>query len=158
VTAVAHLIATRLAELDIHIPTLPTAVANYVGYKIVGDLVFISGQLPFKDGVILNPGHLGATVSLDEGVAAAQQCAINVLAQLKAAVQGEWGRVKHCIRVGGFVASTPDFTQHPLVINGASDLIATVFGESGRHARAAVGVAALPLEASVEVEALFQIL
>lgn len=147
----------RLEELEIVIPTLPNAVANYVGYKIVGDLVIISGQLPFHKGEIMHPGHLGGTVSLEDGTAAARQCAINVLAQLKAAVGGDFSRVKQCVRLGGFVASTPDFTKHPLVINGASDLIAAVFGESGRHARAAVGVSALPLGASVEVEAIFQI-
>ncbi|AIK97132.1 RidA family protein [Candidatus Odyssella acanthamoebae] len=150
-------IDSRLSSLGITVPTVPTAVANYVGYKVVGDLVIISGQLPFKDGQILNPGHLGKTVSLEEGVAAARQCAINVLAQLKTAIEGDWSRVKQCVRLGGFVASTSDFTQHPLVINGASDLMGDVFGEAGRHARAAVGVVALPLGASVEVEAIFQI-
>lgn len=150
-------IEARLSELELNIPIIPKAVANYVGYKIVGDWVIISGQLPFKNGEILNPGHLGATVSLEEGIAAARQCAINILAQLKTAVDSDWSRVIQCIRLGGFVASTPDFTQHPLVINGASDLIGDVFGDNGRHARAAVGVAALPLGASVEVEAIFQI-
>ncbi|MBW8309524.1 MAG: RidA family protein [Candidatus Paracaedibacteraceae bacterium] len=150
-------IDSRLSALGITVPTVPKAVANYVGYKIVGDLVMISGQLPFKDGQILNPGHVGRTVSLEEGVAAARQCAINVLAQLKTAIEGDWSRFKQCIRLGGFVASTPDFTQHPTVINGASDLIGDIFGEAGHHARAAVGVAALPLGASVEIEAIFQI-
>ncbi|WP_010299755.1 RidA family protein [Candidatus Odyssella thessalonicensis] len=150
-------IEARLSELELNIPTIPKAVANYVGYKIVGDWVIISGQLPFKNGEILNPGHLGATVSLEEGIAAARQCAINILAQLKTAVDGDWSRIIQCIRLGGFVASTPDFTQHPIVINGASDLIGDVFGDKGRHARAAVGVAALPLGASVEIEAIFQI-
>lgn len=150
-------IEARLSELGIDIPTVPNAVANYVGYKIVGDLVIVSGQLPFKDKEILYRGHLGNNVSLEEGIAAARQCTINVLAQLKTAINGDWSRVKQCIRLGGFVASTADFTKHPLVVNGASDLIADVFGENGRHARAAVGVAALPLGASVEVEAMFQI-
>lgn len=150
-------IEAKLQELNITLPDVPKAVANYVGYKIVGNLVIISGQLPFKDGAILYPGHLGDYVSLDQGIEAARQCAINVLAQLKTAVSGDWSRVQQCVRLGGFVASTPDFTKHPLVINGASDLIADVLGESGRHARAAVGVAALPLGASVEVEAMFEI-
>ena len=150
-------IDAKLKELNITLPDVPKAVANYVGYKVVGNLVMISGQLPFKDGAILHPGHLGDYVSLEQGVEAARQCAVNVLAQLKAAVDGDWSRVRQCVRLGGFVASTPDFTKHPLVVNGASDLIAEVLGESGRHARAAVGVAALPLGASVEVEALFEI-
>jgi enamine deaminase RidA (YjgF/YER057c/UK114 family) len=151
-------IEAKLQELNITLPDVPKAVANYVGYKIVGNLVITSGQLPFKDGAILYPGHLGDCVSLDQGIEAARQCAINVLAQLKTAVNGDWSRVQQCVRLGGFVASTPDFTKHPLVINGASDLIADVMGQSGRHARAAVGVAALPLGASVEVEAMFEIL
>lgn len=150
-------VESRLSALGLDIPMAPKAVANYVGYKIVGDLVIISGQLPLKEGKVLYAGHLGATVSLEEGIAAARQCAINILAQLKTAVDGDWQRVKQCVRLGGFVASTDDFTKHPLVVNGASDLIAEVFGEAGRHARAAVGVAALPLGASVEVEAIFQI-
>lgn len=150
-------IDAKLKELNITLPDVPKAVANYVGYKIVDNLVIISGQLPFRDGAILHPGHLGDYVSLDQGVEAARQCAVNILAQLKAAVDGDWSRVRQCVRLGGFVASTPDFTKHPLVVNGASDLIAEVLGESGRHARAAVGVAALPLGASVEVEALFEI-
>ncbi len=147
----------QLSTLNINVPDVPNTVANYVGYKIVGNMVIISGQLPFKDGAILHPGHLGDYVSLEQGVEAARQCAINILAQLKTAVGGDWSRVKQCVRLGGFVASTPDFTKHPLVINGASDLIAQVFGDAGRHARASVGVAALPLGASVEVEALFEI-
>ena len=150
-------IDAKLKELNITLPDVPKAVANYVGYKVVGNLVMISGQLPFKDGAILHPGHLGDYVSLEQGVEAARQCAVNVLAQLKAAVDGDWSRVRQCVRLGGFVASTPDFTKHPLVVNGASDLIAEILGESGRHARAAVGVAALPLGASVEVEPLFEI-
>ena len=150
-------IDAKLKELNITLPDVPKAVAYYVGYKVVGNLVMISGQLPFKDGAILHPGHLGDYVSLEQGVEAARQCAVNVLAQLKAAVDGDWSRVRQCVRLGGFVASTPDFTKHPLVVNGASDLIAEILGESGRHARAAVGVAALPLGASVEVEALFEI-
>ncbi len=150
-------IANRLNDLNITVPDVPNAVANYVGYKKVGNLVIISGQLPFKDGVILHPGHLGDYVSLDQGIEAARQCAINILAHLKTAVDGDWSRIRQCVRLGGFVASTPDFTKHPLVINGASDLIADIFGETGRHARAAVGVAALPLGASVEIEAMFEI-
>lgn len=150
-------IDAKLKELNITLPDVPKAVANYVGYKVVGNMVVISGQLPFKDGAILHPGHLGDYVSLDQGIEAARQCAVNILAQLKAAVDGDWSRVRQCVRLGGFVASTPDFTKHPLVVNGASDLIAEILGESGRHARAAVGVAALPLGASVEVEALFEI-
>lgn len=150
-------IDAKLTELGISIPDVPNAVANYVGYKIVGNLVIISGQLPFKDGVVLHPGHLGANISLEQGVEAARQCAVNILAQLKAAIAGDWTRVKQCVRLGGFVASTPDFTQHPLVINGASDLMGAIFGEAGRHARAAVGVAALPLGASVEIDAMFEL-
>ena len=153
----AGAIEARLAEMGIVLTEPPRSVASYVGFVRQGDLVFVSGQLPFADGKLTATGLLGRDVSPEEGAAAARQCAINLLAQAKAACDGDLDRIARCVRLGGFVASTPDFTGHPAVINGASDLIGEALGEKGAHARAAVGVAALPLNACVEVEAIFAV-
>lgn len=147
----------RLTELGIQLSAPNKAVANYVGYKIVGNWVIISGQLPLKDGKVIYQGKLGNDVSLKDGIAAARLCAVNILSQLRAACEGDLSKVVECIRLGGFVNCTSDFTDHPKVINGASDLMVEVFGDQGKHARAAVGNASLPLGAAVEVEALFRI-
>ena len=153
----AGAIEARLAEMGIVLTEPPRPVASYVGFVRQGDLVFVSGQLPFADGKLTATGLLGRDVSPEEGAAAARQCAINLLAQAKAACDGDLDRIARCVRLGGFVASTPDFTGHPAVINGASDFIGEALGEKGAHARAAVGVAALPLNACVEVEAIFAV-
>jgi enamine deaminase RidA (YjgF/YER057c/UK114 family) len=149
---------TRLAALGLALPPAAAPVANYVPYMRTGNLLFISGQLPVgTDGV--DPAHkgkLGAAVSLEAGQAAARQAALNVLAQAKAAV-ADLARLK-AVRIGGYVNALPDFGQLPQVVNGASDLFAAVLGENGKHARFAVGVAQLPLDAAVEVEAIFEIL
>lgn len=153
----AGTIEAKLAEMGIELAEPPKPVASYVGFVRQGDLVFISGQLPFADGKLSATGLLGKDVSLEDATAAARQCAINLLAQVKAACDGDLDRIVRCVRLGGFVASTPDFTDHPKVINGASDLIGEVLGEKGAHARAAVGVAALPLNTCVEVDGIFAI-
>lgn len=150
-------IETRLADMGITIPEPPAPVAAYVGHVIHNGIVTVSGQLPLAGGALTQTGLLGADVSIEEGAAAAQICAINILAQIKVACGGDLERIVQCIRLGGFVASTPDFTDHPKVINGASEFIGAVLGDKGVHARAAVGVAALPMNASVEVEATFAI-
>lgn len=150
-------IEENLKRMAIDLPEPPKPVASYTGYVIHNGLVYISGQLPFKNGVLTCTGLLGDGVDMDEAVGAARQCAINLLAQLKAACDGDLEKTVRCIRLGGFVASTPTFTDHPVVINGASDLVGEVLGKRGVHARAAVGVAALPLNASVEVDAIFAI-
>jgi len=148
----------RLAEMGITLPNAPAPAANYVPYVVSGLLVFVSGQLPMVNGECAHSGLLGRDVDLEHGVEAARTCAINILAQLKAACNGDLSKVVRCVRLGGFVAATPDFEQHPAVINGASDLIAEALGEAGAHARAAVGVASLPFGVPVEVEAVFEIL
>ena len=122
-----------------------------------GDRLFVSGQVPFGDGKLLSTGLLGRDVTTEEGALASRQCAINILAQVRAACEGDLERIVRCIRLGGFVASATDYHDHPKVINGASDLIGQALGDRGVHARAAVGVAVLPLNASVEVEATFAI-
>lgn len=150
-------IPQRLKELGIELPTPAAAAANYVPVRRSGNLLVVSGQLPMEDGAVRYRGKLGGGVSLEEGQAAARLCAINILAQVRAACDGNWGGVAACVRLGGFVACAPDFTDHPKVINGASDLMVEVLGEAGRHARAAVGVPSLPFDAAVEVEALFEL-
>lgn len=148
----------RLAALGLSLPAAAAPVANYVPFTRSGDLLFVSGQLPVgANGV--DPAHkgkLGAAVSLEAGQAAARQAALNVLAQARAAT-GDLSKLR-AIRVGGYVNSTPDFAHLPQVVNGASDLFADVLGENGKHARFAVGVAQLPLDAAVEVEGIFEIL
>ena len=149
-------IETRLGELAITLPRAAAPVANYVPFVREGGLVTISGQLCLGADGKLAPEHIGkvgAEVTSDTAKAAARLCAINVIAQIKAAV-GDLDRVKRCVRLGGFIASAPDFTGQAAVMNGASDLFVEVFGDRGRHARSTIGVAALPLGAAVEVEAL----
>jgi enamine deaminase RidA (YjgF/YER057c/UK114 family) len=150
-------IEARLQELGIALPAPPKPVASYVPYTISGNLVFISGQVPIADGAVKYVAKLGADGGVEIGQAAAQLCAINLLAQLKAACGGDLDKVVRCLKLGVFVNATPDFTQQPEVANGASDLIAAVFGEAGKHARAAVGVGSLPRGVAVEVDAIFEI-
>jgi len=148
---------SRLAELGLILPTPAASVANYLPFVVSGSLVFVSGQLPLVDGKVAVTGRLGADVSLEDGQEAARLCAINLLAQARAAAGGNLDRITRLVRLGGFVASTPDFTDQPKVVNGASDLMVTVLGDAGRHSRAAVGVASLPLNAAVEIEAVFEL-
>lgn len=147
---------SRLAELGIDLPTPAAPVANYVACVQTGSLLVVSGQLPLHNGKLFATGKLGDAVSVDTAVEAARYSMINVIAQVKAAV-GDLSRVKRVVRLGGFIACTPDFTAHASVMNGASDLAVAVFGDAGRHARSTVGVPSLPLDAPVEVEALFEI-
>lgn len=144
-------IEARLQELGIELPEVSPPLASYVPVMVQGDLAFVSGQLPFIDGEVVT-GTLGKDVELDRAIAAARACGLMILAQLKAEI-GSLDRVERIVKLGGFVASTPDFTDQHKVVNGASDLMFDVFGEKGRHARAAVGVPSLPVGAAVEVDA-----
>jgi enamine deaminase RidA (YjgF/YER057c/UK114 family) len=145
-------VAAKLKELGLEIPPAPAPVANYVPYAIEGKLVFISGQVPRgADGKLKFIGKVGKELSEKEGYEAAKLCALNCLAQLKAAA-GSLDKVKRIVRVGGFVNCAPDFANQPQVVNGASDLIVQVFGDKGRHARTAVGAAGLPANVAAEVE------
>ncbi len=149
-------IDNRLAELGLTLPEPVAPVANYVPYVVSGNLVFISGQVSIgAEGLI--KGTLGAGMDVVEGVAAARACGINLIAQLRAACGGDLDRVKRVVKLGGFVNSTADFIDQPKVINGASDLMVEVFGDAGRHARAAVSAPSLPLGAAVEVDGVFEI-
>jgi enamine deaminase RidA (YjgF/YER057c/UK114 family) len=148
-------IIERLTDLGITLPTPMPPVATYVPVTIAGNLVTVSGQLPAIDGKVAVTGKLGLDVSLEEGRHAARLCLINVLAQLNAALPGGLDSITKVIRLGGFIAATPEFSQHAVVMNGASDLAVAAFGEAGRHARSTIGVASLPLDAAVEVEGTF---
>lgn len=145
----------RLADLGITIPKPMPPVATYVPVVIAGDLVIVSGQLPAIEGKVAVTGQLGAGVTLEEGQHAARICLINVFAQLEVAVPGGLNRISRILRLGGFIAATPEFSQHATVMNGASDLAVAAFGEAGRHTRSTIGVASLPLDAAVEVEGMF---
>lgn len=149
-------VEARLGELSITLPTPNAAAANYVPTVLSGSHLYVSGQLPMQDGTLSSTGQLGGAVDLDTGRAAARLCAIQILAQAKAAL-GELDRIVRIVKLVGFVASTPDFGDQPKVVNGASDLFVEVLGDKGRHARSAVGVIALPFGASVEVEAILEV-
>ena len=153
----AGAIDARLRELDIEIKQPAAPVANYVGYVQTGNLVFVSGQVTLKDGQLQYQGKVGADVSLEDAQAAARLCAINIIGQLKAACDGDLDRVQRIVKLGGFVNSTPEFADQPKVINGASDLMVEVFGDKGRHARAAVSAGALPMQVAVEVDCVAEI-
>ncbi|KAF0144592.1 MAG: endoribonuclease L-PSP [Rhodospirillaceae bacterium] len=149
----------RLQELGLRLPAVATTAGDYMPWQRTGNLVVISGQLPFGEGgIIRHKGCIGADLSLEEGYAAARLCGLNLIAHLQMACDGDLDRVQQVVRLGGFVACGADFTDQPKVINGASDVMVAVFGEAGRHARAAVGVSALPLGAAVEVEGLFAVI
>ena len=147
----------RIADLGLDVPEVAAPVANYVGFVQSGNLVFISGQVPIKDGKFQFQGKLGESMSVEDAQAAARLCAINIIAQAKAACDGDLDRVQRVVKLTGFVNSTGDFTDQPKVINGASDLMVEVFGDKGRHSRAAVSAASLPAGVAVEVEAVVEI-
>ncbi|WP_430258690.1 RidA family protein [Neorhizobium sp. IRS_2294] len=150
-------IETRLQELDIVLPEAAAPAANYVSYVISGNMLYISGQLPTENGKIAVSGLVGADVDVPAAQRAAELCAINILSQAKAALGGDLTRIKRVVKLSSFVASAPGFTEQHIVTNGASNLIANVLGDAGKHARAAVGMAALPLNAAVEIEAIIEI-
>ena len=150
-------IDARLEELGIELPQAAAAVANYVPYVVTGNLVFVSGQVTIENGEFKYQGKLGSDLSAEQGQEAARLCALNIIAQLKQACGGDLDRVRRIVKLGGFVNSTPDFKDQPKVINGASDLMVEVFGDKGRHARAAVSAGALPAGVAVEVDAIAEI-
>ncbi|MFQ5972259.1 MAG: RidA family protein [Alphaproteobacteria bacterium] len=150
-------IEARLAELGITLPEPAAPAANYVPWVLSGNMVYVSGQLPIVDGKPGFLGRLGDDLDIAQGVEAARICGLNIIAQLRAALEGDLDRVVRCVKLGGFVQCAPTFTQQPSVINGASDLMVEVFGDAGRHARYAVGTVSLPLGVAVEVEAIFEV-
>ncbi|MEZ5675157.1 Enamine deaminase RidA, house cleaning of reactive enamine intermediates, YjgF/YER057c/UK114 family [Thalassovita litoralis] len=149
-------IETRLAELGVTLPDAPAPAANYVPFVTIGDMVYVSGQVSADDSGFIT-GKVGADLTTEQGAAAAKRCAISLLAQLKAACDGDIDRLVRVVKLVGFVNSTADYTEQPKVINGASDFLVEALGDAGRHARSAVSAAALPLGVAVEIEAIFQI-
>jgi enamine deaminase RidA (YjgF/YER057c/UK114 family) len=147
----------QVLQLGLTLPAAAAPAANYVPFVQAGSLLFIAGQLPLLDGKQIHPGTVGDTISVEQAHEAARQSALNILAQIKAAA-GSLDRVKRIVRLGAFVACTADFTQQPEVANGASDLMVAVFGDAGRHARTAVGTNVLPRGASVEIDAIVELL
>jgi len=150
-------IEEKLKSLGIELPTPAAPVANYVGFVKSGNQVFISGQLPIDKGEVKYIGKVGSKISVEDAKVAARLCAINLLAQLKVACEGNLERVVRCVKLGAFVNAEPDFTDHPAVANGASDLMVEVLGDAGKHSRAAVGSGSLPRGVAVEVDAIFEI-
>ena len=153
----ASTVETRLNDMGITLPDAPAPAANYVPFVQTGNLVFISGQVPFVDGKLTMTGRLGENATVEDGYAQARICAINLIANLKVACGGDLDRVTRVVKLGAFVASADDFNSQPPVVNGASDLMVEAFGDAGRHARFAVGTNALPLGCLVEVDGVFEI-
>ena len=147
----------RLESLKIVLPKAPSPVGAYVAYRKTGNFIFVSGQVSFKENGELIKGKVGSDITLEAGQEAARTCAINIVSQVKSACEGDLDKVKNCIKITGFVNSKDDFIDQPKVINGASELIADIFEDNGKHARAAVSVNSLPLGAAVEVEAVFEV-
>jgi enamine deaminase RidA (YjgF/YER057c/UK114 family) len=150
-------IDARLKELGLELPAATAPIANYVPFTRAGNIVVVSGQVSVRNGKAEFVGKLGAGMTVADAQQGAKLCALNILAHLKTACDGDLDKVKRVLRLGGFVNCTPDFTDMPQVVNGASDLMVAVFGDAGKHARAAVGVSSLPLGVSVEVEAMFEL-
>lgn len=149
-------IDARLSELGLTLPDAPAPAANYVPHEIAGTLLFVSGQISQgPDGLVT--GRLGDGMSVEDGAAAARLCGLSLLAQVKAALGGDWSRLRGAVKLTGFVNSTPDFTDQPKVINGCSDLMVEVLGDAGRHTRSAVSAASLPLGVAVEIEGIFEV-
>ena len=146
-----------LKSLNINLPEAPKPVGSYVAYKHVEKLIFVSGQVSFREDGVLIKGKIGSDLSLEQGQIAAKACAINILSQIRAACDGDLEKVKNCVKITGFVNSIDSFTEQPKIINAASELLVKVFGEKGMHSRAAVSVNSLPLGAAVEIEAIFEV-
>jgi len=153
----AGIIDARLRSLGIELPDPVAPAANYVPYVVTGNLVFVSGQVPVDATGLPYCGKVGGDVSQDDAIKAARLCGINILAALRQACGGDLDRVKRCVKLGGFVNGTPEFDQHPAVINGCSDLMVEVFGDAGKHARFALGASNLPFNVAVEIDAVFEI-
>ena len=153
----AATIKDRLVRLAIELPDAPAPAANYVPFVVAGALVFVSGQVPVWNGELRHTGQVGSNLGLEDGIQAARLCGLNLIAQARAAAGGDLERIGRVVKLGGFVNAVPGFTDHPKVVNGASDLMVEVFGDRGRHARFAVGSASLPLGVAVEVDGVFEL-
>ena len=152
----AGTIDAKLTELGLELPAVAAPAGSYVGYVISGNQIFVSGQIPFWNGDVKFKGKVGTDYSIEEGQEAARVCSLNIIAQVKDALGGDLDRVTKVVKLGGFVNCPPDFEGHPMVINGASELIGAVFGEKGRHARFAMGAGSLPFNVAVEIDAVIE--
>tara|TARA_B100000029_G_C17556408_1_gene951829 strand:+ start:50 stop:514 length:465 start_codon:yes stop_codon:yes gene_type:complete len=152
-----HTFEQNIKDLDLEIPEMIPALANYVPYKIANKMLYISGQGPVKDGKMIYTGKVGTDLSEEEGIKAAQLCCINIIAALKSAINNDWERFDQFIKIGGFVNCNSDFTNHPKIINGASDCLVKIFGDQGRHSRFAVGSNSLPMNIAVEIDAIIKL-
>ncbi|WP_454748929.1 RidA family protein [Ciceribacter selenitireducens] len=150
-------VSARLSELGIVLPSIAPASGNYISHRLVGSLLFLSGQIPRINGVEHHFGVVGRDISPEDGYRAARLCALNLVARAEAALNGDLDRILACVQLRGFVNAVPDFAGHPAVIDGASDLLVEIFGEKGRHVRTALGAGSLPRGSSVEVDAVFEV-
>ena len=148
-----HIFEKNIKDLDLNIPDMAMPIANYVPYKIFDKILYISGQAPSKDGSLIYIGKVGEEISEEDGVKAAELCCINIIAALKSAINSDWDKLEGFIKLGGFVNCNTNFTNHPQIINGASNLLVKIFGKQGKHTRFAVGSNSLPMNISVEIEA-----
>ena len=151
-------IEKKIEELNLQLPKATKPVGAYLAFKIVGNLLFISGQVSIDENGVLIKGKLGESISTEEGYNAAKRCALSILAHAKSACKNDLSKIKSCVKLTGYVNSTNTFTEQPKVINGASELISSIFGDNGMHARAAVSTNSLPLGVAVEVDAIFEII
>ena len=147
----------NIMQLGIKIPDMPAPLANYVPYKVSDNVVYVSGQGPVLNGDLMYKGKVNEDISIDDGIKAAELCCINIIAALKKSINGDWNRLDSFLKLGGFVNCKDDFYDQPKIINGASDLLVKIFGDQGRHARFAVGSNALPMNISVEIDAIIKI-
>ena len=152
-----HLFDENIKNLGLNIPDLPKALANYVPYKLIGKTIYISGQAPVQNGELIYKGKVGSDISIEEGIEAAKLCVINIIAALKTGLEGDWDKLDSFVKLTGFVNCQDNFTDQPMIINGASDMLVEIFGDQGRHARVAVGSNALPLGIAVEIDAIVQL-
>ena len=147
----------NIKQLGIEIPNMPSALANYVPFKISDNIVYVSGQAPVKNGDLIYKGKVGTDLSINDGIKAAELCCINIISALRTSISGDWNRLDSFLKLGGFVNCNNDFYDQPKIINGASDLLVNIFGDQGKHARFAVGSNALPMNISVEIDAMIKI-
>tara|TARA_Y100000590_G_C15738439_1_gene1019388 strand:- start:4313 stop:4777 length:465 start_codon:yes stop_codon:yes gene_type:complete len=152
-----HIFEKNIKDLDLIIPDMATPIANYVPYKISGNTLYISGQAPIKEGTIIYKGKVGEDITENEGIKAAELCCINIIAALRSAISNDWEKFDEFIKIGGFVNCNSNFLDHPKIINGASDMLVKIFGEKGKHSRFAVGSNSLPMNISVEIDAIIKL-
>ena len=152
-----HMFEENIKQLGIEIPDMPAALANYVPFKVSDSIVYVSGQAPVKNGELIYKGKVGEDITLDDGIKAAELCCVNIISALKKSINGDWNRLDSFLKLGGFVNCNNNFYDQPKIINGASDLLVKIFGDQGKHARFAVGSNSLPMNISVEIDAIIKI-